>query len=118
MTGSKNLTFYFLFVGISQIVFGAAALTWAWPLIAGPPFLGNGLTQEYSQVRSAISDNASLSDALVGLRSKLEWLFARYSEGILAAMILGILSVAFGSASALLGIHSMAALRKDRGAHA
>ena len=117
MTASKSLTFYFLLIGIVQIVVGALALTWAWPLFADPLFLGNGLTKEYSQVRSALSDNASLSETLSGLRLKLEWLFARHSEGVLAVMLLGATSIALGVVSVLLGFRSKAALRKVRGAH-
>jgi type IV secretory pathway TraG/TraD family ATPase VirD4 len=118
MTASKSLTFYFLLIGIGQIVVGALALVWAWPLFADPPFLGNGLTREYSQVRSALLDNPSFSEPLSELRSKLQWLFARHSEGVLVAMLLGAISVALGFVSVLLGFRSKAALRKVRGAHA
>ncbi|WP_202839237.1 hypothetical protein [Luteimonas saliphila] len=118
MTASKNLTFYFLLIGIGQIVVGALALIWAWPLFADPPFLGNGLTKEYFQVRSALLENASLSETLTELRSKLEWLFARHSEGVLAVMLLGATSLTLGVVSVLLGLRSKAALHKVRGAHA
>jgi hypothetical protein len=118
MTASKSLTFYFLLIGIGQIVVGVLALSWAWPLFTDPPFLGSGLTNEYSQVRSAPLEDASFNEPLSELRQKLEWLFARHSEGVLATMLLGATSVGLGVISVLVGFRSRAALRRIGGAHA
>ncbi len=114
MTVSKSLTSYLLLVGACQIIVGVLALNWALPLFGDPPFLGNGLVKEYIPIRAALSDNASLREALPALRSKLEWLFARHTEGVLVAMFLGATSLALGGISVLIGIRPLVAMVNRR----
>ncbi len=118
MAVSKYLTWYLLLVGAAQIVVGACALAWAWPLFADPPFLGNGLISEYSQVRAMLPDSPATKETLSTLRVKLDWLFNHHSEGVAVAISLGTVLFVSGLVSVLIGFRSMAALRKQRGAHA
>ena len=86
---ARPLIFYSVLAGVLQIVCGLAALAWAWPLFVDPPFLGNGLTREYSAIRQLLAESSGATELLDGLRFKLQWLFQRQSEGVLIGLGLG-----------------------------
>ena len=76
-------------IAVMQLFAGAAALLWAWPLFADPPFLSNGATQEISRLRSINAENSHALDLLTTQREKISWLFEHHSEGVLIALVAG-----------------------------
>jgi len=105
----RTLSFSLTVAGLFQVMVGVAALAWALPLFADPPFLGNGLTREYEALRKLLSGNPSAAGTLAALRWKREWLFWRKEEGVLASMAPGGILLACGLASLWVGARSLAA---------
>ena len=112
MHTTRPLIFYSVLAGVLQIVCGLAALAWAWPLFADPPFLGNGLTREYSAIRQLLADSSGASELLDGLRFKLQWLFQRQSEGVFIGLGLGFVLLLCGAVSMFLGARAWRLLRQ------
>ena len=106
MKVDKSLTTFLFAVGTMQIIAGLLAIVWAWPQFADPPFLHNGLTHEYSELRGLLSSTASAAEPLLALRSKLEWLFQQHINSLLLVLALGSTLAASGLVSLLLAARS------------
>ena len=115
---TKLLILCAVLMGALQAIVGIAALAWAWPLFADPPFLSQGLTEEYSRVRQLLSSNSLETETLSALRLKLEWLFAQQIEGVVVGLALGAFLLVNGLVLFGLGARSWSLLRKHDDSYA
>ncbi|WP_148040947.1 hypothetical protein [Montanilutibacter psychrotolerans] len=101
-----------------QLLLGGAAVAWAWPLFADPPFLGQGLISEYSELRRLNPGNGAVLEKLSAIRGKLVWLFEHHGEGLIVSLGTGFGLIFCGVATSLLALRLRLSSRADDPARA
>lgn len=72
-------------IAIAQMIVSACILSWALPLFANPPILGNGIEHAAQLIRE-LAQSSPDEQRIAAISQHLRWLFARHHEGVLVAI--------------------------------